>query len=137
MNYSDWVFLFMGNLDELFPHRKRLSGPSQSLPALWETGDAALTRISEINWRTRGFFSELIDEFVAPFQVTPPAPFIIENDSAAQAAMIVERPGSYISDEFIRGTDNASAMSWLGCGHARHGPSALTQVGIFHLGGNQ
>ena len=55
-----WRNLFFGPIDELLPIHKRLSGPRQYLPALWTTGDATITRFSEINWRTREFFPENI-----------------------------------------------------------------------------
>ena len=132
LNYQDvWANLFKGHIEELLPVHKRISGPTQYLPILWTTGDATSTRFAAINWRTREFFSEPVQNFVAPFQLVMREPCINENEWIAHAAMIVEWSGNSIEEELIPGVGNMSALSWLNFGHARHGPAARIQVGVF------
>ena len=126
-----WVNLPNGHLEELLPARKRISGPTQGLPILWTTGDAALTRFPAINWRTMEFFSESVRDFIAPFQRITHDPCSNENELIAQAAIIAEWSGNSIKGELIHGVCNMSAFSWLNFGHARHGPAARIQVGVF------
>ena len=67
----------------LLPLRKRLPVHSQRLPVLWTTGDATIFRRDAISWRTRKFFSELIDDFISPFQRVQNEPRINENELIA------------------------------------------------------
>ena len=115
----------------LLPIHKRLSGPTQFLPILWTAGDATLTRFAAINWGTREFFSDPVRDFISPFQQITQEPFTNENELIAQASMIVERAGSSIKEELIPGMGNMGALSWLNFGHARHGPAARIQAGVF------
>ena len=131
-NHQDgWGNLFKGHIGELLPVHKRIPGPTPCLPNLWTTGDATLTRLAAINWRTREFFSEPVRNFTAPFQRVLHEPCIDENELIAQAAIIVEWAGNSIKEELIPGMDNMSALSWLNYGHARRGPATRIQVGVF------
>ena len=123
--------LFCGMVEELLPSHKRLSVPRQCLPVLWTTGEATLTRFAAINWRTRGFFSGNVSDFISAFRRTPDDTFINENELVAKAAMVVDWDGKSISEELIHGMGNVSALSWMSHGRARRGVAAKIQDGVY------
>ena len=59
--------MFTGQMARLLPVHESLSGPSRTIPILWTSGDATLSRIGAINGRTRGFPVESPDDLTEPF----------------------------------------------------------------------
>ena len=55
---EDWARMFTGQMTRLLPIHEALSGPRQTIPILWTSGDAAHNRIGAFNWRTREFSVE-------------------------------------------------------------------------------
>ena len=72
-----------------------------------------------------------MSEFISAFRQPPDDTFINENGLVAQSSMVVEWDGKSISEELIRGMDNASALSWMSRGHSRHGVAAKIQAGVY------
>lgn len=73
-------------------------------------------------------FPDHVFGFVIPCIFAPRTHGINENVLVAQAAMIVARDGSSISEEYVHGADNMSASHWVDFVHAIHGPSERIQV---------
>ena len=59
--------MLTGQMARLLPLHGAISGPRQTIPILWTSGDAALNRIGAINWRTREFFAQHPHDLIEPF----------------------------------------------------------------------
>ena len=108
-----------------------MPGPSQCLPFPWVDGDATISLLAAINWRPIEFFSELIADFIPPFQRVPHEPCINEHGLISQAAMVLEWDGSSISEELIHGMGNMRALSCVSLGHSSHGSASRIKIGAY------
>ena len=73
---ADWARIFTGQMTRLVPMRGAISGHSQTIPILWTSCDATLNRIGAINWRTREFSFETLQDIIDPFVGLRPKGFI-------------------------------------------------------------
>ena len=106
--------LFEGSLLDLPPDPVRLSGPSIRERVFWFSGDAALTRVSRINWSKRGFICCLVIDLLDHFTPRHQKSIIIADiDLLPLVISVVIWAISGEGIVHIVVTDNINSISWM------------------------
>ena len=119
---SAWELLFKGTLLDLLPARVRFTGPTMRENILWFSGDAALTRVSCINWNAKQFLRLPVSELLGPFLPKHQQGLIIADVELLSMILSVVTWGSAGKNEVLLvASDNTNAISWMAKKRAKKG----------------
>ena len=120
--------LFGGDMANLLPTRRMISGPRQVVLILWTSGDAPLSRIRWINWARLGYYLGNPNLLIEPFLGMRRKDGIYDFEFSGDIGGVRLWGGESAKEATINLAGEKSALGWIDGGRLLSSHSSRLQL---------